>query len=262
MFNNIFSKNDITPRLSKKERREIRIKESNPRESYRNYSPKKYPYFLLIFNDIIVFVCFFCIMALMLSFPGLFIYGFIRWADILSKTVFFVIIIFLTLRSILSRPLKRIGFLIKLNRVCKSNQISVQFNRFPLKSIFSFSNKIDFSVHAKGISYDVMFMPARRKLIKFSFEVPGQIKIITGFIKSNIKNVLGIKPRIRIKKYGFEAHKTSIKVLLINPAPLELYYFDKKENKIIPGGTGAEFFGYTVYSGTGFINALKQQSEI
>ena len=85
---------------------------------------------------------------------------------------------------------------------------------------------------------------------------------MTGIVRNRFKEAMGLnEPRVRVKPFGFESKTRSTtkavkKVVLLNPVPYELYYFDKKDGKTVQGGSGTEFFGYVAYSGSGFIDTL------
>ena len=245
-------------KLSREEKRAMRIKDTNPREPFRTYDGKPYPYFLIVIQDFCVSVVMTVILILWLSAPALGIAAFILWSDLLTKILIFLLLgVWLFLK--LTRTLrKRLLFVSRLKRVCRKKGYRLHIYRnllFPLKK---YTNRADLSVEATGTFYEVMLFPARRRLVKYRFLKEGEVELETRFLKNRIKQIYNIKPRVRVKKYGFEGAAGAVKVLLLNPVPYEMYYFDKNDFKLYPCGSGAEFFGYNAYSGSGFVKMLER----
>ena len=96
------------------------------------------------------------------------------------------------------------------------------------------------------------------------FLQPDVAQLMTRVVKSRISLALGLRERIKDVSYAFEGSKVTskktVKVLLMNPAPYSMQAYDKKENKVVETGSGAEFFGYTAYSGSGFLGVLERNN--
>ena len=125
------------------------------------------------------------------------------------------------------------------------------------------SGVCDFSVETADTVYDVMFFPAPRRLSTIRFTQPDMAQVVTRILKNHFKMVLGLNnERVNFVCYSFEgsrvSSKNTVKVLLMNPAPYSMQAYDKKENKVVETGSGAEFFGYTAYSGNGFLGVLER----
>ena len=76
-------------KLSREEKRAMRVKDANPREPFRTYDGKPYPYFLIVIQDFCVSVVMTVILILWLSAPALGIAAFILWSDLLTKILIF-----------------------------------------------------------------------------------------------------------------------------------------------------------------------------
>jgi len=245
-------------KLSREEKRAIRIKDANPREPFRTYDGKPYPYFLIVIQDFCVSVVMTVFMALLLSVPVLGITAFVLWSDLLTKIFMFSALGIWLFLALTRTVRKRLIFLSRLKRLCRKKGYRLDFYRnllFPLKRI---TNRVDLAVEARGKVYEVMLFPARRRLVKYRFLKEGEAELETRFLKNRIKTIYNIKPRIKTVKYGFEGANGAEKILLLNPVPYEMYYFDKNDFKVYSCGSGAEFFGYTAYSGSGFIKMLER----
>ena len=244
--------------MSKKERRELRIREFASREGYRNYSGKKHSYFMVVLIESIAGIIGVAFFALMFFAFTIGMWGLIQ-ADILIGTIVCTVVYsYLLWRGF--RPLiKRIAFVSKLRRVCKKNRFKLHIYGSPIRHLRYFSNRADFAVEAGGELYEGMFVPAPRKVMMLRFEREGEVKIVTRYIKSRIKFILGVREYVRVRKYGFEASKNAKKILLLSPAPRDLYYFDLHDKAVVPGDTGVSFFGYTAYSASGFIGHILRE---
>ena len=78
------------------------------------------------------------------------------------------------------------------------------------------------------------------------------------------KLILGGKTKTNVINYSFtdkkeQLYRTSERALIINPVP---YTIKKKEDDgaTYETGTGERMWGYTVFSGSGFINTLRSES--
>ena len=167
----------------------------NPRESYRNYTPKKYPYFLLILLDVFLTLFTVAFLLLQLSVPALVIFSFCRWSSLLTKTAIYFTSVVLMLSKLLRVPMKRFVFILKLKRTCKKEQYTVKSKNTFAKTLFSFSNKVDVIVETDTKTYEMMFIPSIRRTTRLIFEKRGEVKIVTGFTRSRIKDALGLKKR-------------------------------------------------------------------
>ena len=108
-----------------------------------------------------------------------------------------------------------------------------------------------------------MFFPSPKRLAVIRFIQPDIAQVMTRIIKSKITVALSLREKIKDVSYAFEGSKVTskktVKVLLMNPAPYSMQAYDKRENKVVETGSGAEFFGYTAYSGNGFLGVLERQ---
>jgi len=247
-------------KMSFKERLERYERKHMEREGYRNYSGKQYSLLYMVVTDILstlfgIFVVAFCAVWIALG-----VYGLIG-SNILFGTIVVLWLSLFVLWCVFRPFFKRRAFVGKLKRVCKKNKFRVRFYTNPLRSVRGFTNRLDFTVDTGKYIYDVMFMAPSRKYTRLRFEKPDEVKIVTGYTKSRIKLILGLKERVRVKKYGFESSPKAKKIILLNPAPREMYYYDKRDDRVVMGGSGADFFGYYAFTGTAFINYILRESE-
>ena len=252
-------------KLTRAEKRERRMKNHMARQGWRNYNDGRVTYFSVIFTETLVTVFavlfyFLFIIAFVLGFVGL-----ASMSNVMSVLMFGGLLAVL-MTPHLRRLLKRKRFIKKLNKACNKNGYRLYRYRNALASLYRPDGESDFAVETRDTVYECMFYPAPRRLSVLRFDTPGEVKIVTGIVRNRFKEALGMnEPRVRVKPFGFEPNTKSttkkvVKVALLNPVPYELYYFDKKDGKTVQGGSGTEFYGYTAYSGNGFINTLDRQA--
>lgn len=252
-------------KLTRAEKIDRRMKKHMARQSWRNYGEGRVTYFSVIFTETLV-------TAFAVAFYSLFIItfvtGFLGMAIMssLMSVLMFGGLFAALMTPHLRRLLKRRSFIRKLNKSCDKNGYRLYRYRNALASLYRPDGESDFAVETRDAVYECMFYPAPRRLSVLRFDAPGEVKIVTGIVRNRFKEVLGMnEPRVRIKPFGFEAKTKSttkkvVKVVLLNPVPYEMYYFDKKDGKTVQGGSGTEVYGYTAYSGNGFIGALERET--
>ncbi len=250
-------------KLTRAQKRERRVKQHSARQSWRNYDAGYMSYFSIVFTEtmVSVFAVWFYALFVVAFIVG--ILGLATSSYIMGVLIFGGIFAAL-LTPHLRRLFKRRAFVRKLNKVCNKNGFRLYRYRPALNSLYRPCGAADFAVECRDTVYECMFYPAPRKLSILRFDRPGEVCVVTGIVRNRFKEVLGMNdPRVRVKPFGFEpvtrsTTKKVVKVVLLNPVPYELYYFDNKDGKTVQGGSGTEFYGYTAYSGSGFINTLKR----
>ncbi len=250
-------------KLTRRQKRERRIKHHSARQGWRNYGEGHVSYFSIVFTETLVSV--FAVL-----FYALFVVAFVAGILGLATSSYIMgVLIFggvfaALLTPHLRRLIKRRAFVRKLKKTCDKNGFRLYRYRPALNSLYKPCGAADFAVECRDTVYECMFFPAPRKLSILRFDRPGEVCVVTGIVRNRFKEVLGMSaPRVRVKPFGFEpctksTTKKVVRVVLLNPVPYELYYFDKKDGKTVQGGSGTDFYGYTAYSGNGFINILNR----
>ncbi len=255
------SKNVEKEKLTREEKRKRFIANHSPRESYRNYNGKHYSFLSVVFEETLTFIfaVFFFGIYVIAATAAVISIIFSTGAFVGSlSAIFFIGII---LYSPVKRVLKRALFRGKLKKLCRINGLKLYCYRNFFKSLLRPSGKPDFAVESTDTLWEVMFFPAPKRLSVISFSSADHATIATRILKNRFTESIGVKEKLHVCDYRFEEtgnikSKKVVKALLLNPVPYNLNYYDKKDNKVVPGGTGAEFFGYTAYSGSGFLNTI------
>ncbi len=161
-------------------------------------------------------------------------------------------------------PRKRAAFFRKLKRACKKNNYKLIFKRSFFQSLFwTNDDKLDFIVKAGEWTYYVKLFGAQNRKSDVTFSQSGELIYRKLRLKNSVTVILNLKPKIKTKKIIFPSvpeDKKAVKVILLNPVPTEIY--KKKINgDTVMSGNCDEVFGYTVYTGTGFIEGMMRNIE-
>ena len=140
----------------------------------------------------------------------------------------------------------------------------MKFKRNFFASLFYSPDKYDFTLDTRKKLWCVKFLCSPTYNRRYVFESAERIVIFKGLTKSRIKEAYGItKPKRVEKEFSFKypkdlRTKEAALAVVFNPVPKEM--FVKQEDGVLePSGTGAWVFGYTVFSGSGFISSLDRE---
>ena len=252
-------------KLTAKEKRERMVNEYHAREQYRSYGTHRVSFATVLFRTVAVAVVGYMFAALYLSFL---VISFIAFAFYGGPLISFVVLstILIVALCVITKPYRRRRkFVKRLKKLSTERGVRVYRNRSLYRNVRHPSGVCDFSVESGDTVYDVMFFPAPKKLSVIRFVQPDIAQVITGVLKNRFKIMFGRHEKVRFVTYSFDGgnYKTRkhVKVLLMNPAPYSMQSYDEKEGKMLESGSGAEFFGYSAYSGTGFIDLLEREPE-
>lgn len=192
--------------------------------------------------------------------------AFAIYTSVLIATIMFIIAGSLIFFHNTKLPRRRLSFLRKLKKEAKANGIELEFRRGFFKS-FTWSEKdeIDFVARAGKWTYYVKFATTKRFWSSFLFVSKNEMKHIKLARRGNLAIIFNSKNKIKDLKIVFPADidaddKYSVKAILINPAVMNI---ERKspDGATVPTGSGEKLFGYTIYTGSGFIETLKRNIE-
>lgn len=261
------SANDVSTqphrRLTKEEKRQRAKEEYYSREGYRRFVAKNIPYSSIAFRNAIFTVFSYIFIGLYLSGVIVAAIGFAIHGGDVARFLAAVLIVAIVWIVIAVRRSKRKKFVKKLKKLCREKGIHMYENSPMMKNMRRPSGVCDFTVETKNSVYDVMFFPSPKRLVIMRFLQPDVAQVMTRVVKSRISLALGLREKLKDVSYAFEGSKVTskktVKVLLMNPAPYSMQAYDKRENKVVETGSGAEFFGYTAYTGSGFLGVLDRE---
>ena len=188
------------------------------------------------------------------------------FTDILIGTVLFVILFSIFFFNATKLLRRRAKFVRMLKKACKKNGYELEFKRGFFKALrWAEDDAIDFTVKAGKWTYYVKFATSRRFLSSFMFFAKDQMKYTKIARRNRFTLILDIKDKSYTMPINFpqeidENDKYVQKAILINPAVMNI---EKKasDGTVVTTGSGEKLFGYTIYTGTGFIETIKRNAE-
>ena len=258
------------------------VSDIDPVPRYRAYGVTKKETWLTRFNNgfadvlfAVLFLLSFAIMALglygviyMLGATGIFI-------SIIAVILVIYLVVFRTLR-------KRLKFLRRLKKHCKKYKYQLNFKKSFFKSLKNNNAGLDFTLETGKKLWCVRFLAVRHYDSSMMFLNNGKIQIVSPPIESPENTIVvnmvtanpltGARRRTRFSTFSQFAKKKKItldfsfteteqsskvvkKALIVNPVPRSMFKKLPDETSVSIG-TGEYINGYTVFSGSGFLEAL------
>lgn len=256
--------------------------ELNQTELYRSYGAKKKEGFFAHLNDKIATLLLVVLYAFQIAIWALGVF----WLTVLLGTIG----IFLAVCAISAFVWwkffrvfrKRVKFILKLKKTCKNLGYKIKFHRGFFKGLRFNKTGIDFTVDTGKKLWTVRFLPCRKYNMDLIFEDEKTIVMKTNplRLKGSLMNtddpranrVMGVfgltnlfkRGKTKTINYSFteleeKMYGKTERALIINPVPHTMLK-KEKDGATYETGTGEKMWGYTAFSGTGFINKLKQES--
>ena len=187
------------------------------------------------------------------------------YTDVLVATILFVILFSIFFFNATKLVRMRARFIGKLKKTCKRNGYRLDVKRGFFKAMtWSEDDKVDFIVKAGRWTYYVKFATSKRFLSSFTFVSKNQMRYTKIARRNRFATIFDFKDKVYPMQIEFprwidEKDKYIVKGILINPAVMNV---EKKgsDGVIIPTGSGEKLFGYTIYTGTGFIETIKRNA--
>ena len=188
------------------------------------------------------------------------------YADILICTLVTLILVFILL-YIHTRVLRRrLEFVSRLKRLCKKNGYRLDFvQNFWSSFVWDDNDSLDFVLKAGKYTYYVKYVTPTKPLTSFIFASKDQI-IYTKHARNNVFTLIfGFKDKSKSLRLQFpkaidDKDKYSVKSILVNPKPRDIFV-KNSSGATVPTGTGEKIYGYTIFTGKGFIESVKRNAE-
>lgn len=247
----------------KRHRFSSRLIDTEPVSFVRSYGVRKKFGFFAHFNSL-----FACVLATTLFIFlgivfGMGIFAVVYMLGAIGIVITVVAILCIVWFGVLRVPRKRRKFLKNLKKACKKNGYILEFKRGFWAGLKNDTSGYDFTVKTKNTLWCARFFTCRRKASHLIFEDDHTITVRTNIVKNNIKLIYGlINTKDKRIEYSFDdppptSYMTAKRALIINPVPHTIF---KKDIDGVVGATGSgeEMYGYTIFSGSGFIETLKR----
>ncbi len=235
---------------------------------YRTYGvTKKYRPRLAKFNEILSkFLVLYLIVfeIFILAVVGV---SFWFFSGELIATVVSVILFTVMYRINTRIPRLRRKFTKRLKKLCREKKYSLEFKRGFWSSLsWADKGQIDFILKADGITYYVRYATATKKLSTMSFMSRTELVYTKHPRNNKFTLIFDFKDKAKTMHISFpegidENDKNAVKVILINPVPMNIEKKGAFGVGMEPTGTGERMFGYTIFNATGFIETLKRNAK-
>lgn len=157
---------------------------------------------------------------------------------------------------------KRLIFLCKLRLFCKKHGASLRTEQSFLRSLRCSPDRDNFVLKTKECIYYVRYLTARTYRTTLFLEKEDELRLVKFPLNNIVSFVFDWKPKGKKYALKFDVPLTIDdtpvkKVLLLNPVCEEIKYRLERGGYEVTGSGGAHF-GFTVYTGSGFLNALER----
>ncbi|MBQ2999326.1 MAG: hypothetical protein IJD64_02580 [Clostridia bacterium] len=158
---------------------------------------------------------------------------------------------------------KRRKFTKKLKKLCKKKNFRIRYEQNFFQSLIWSPDKQDFVVETRDMSYYVRYLTINKYHSTLFFESENLLRLV----KDSPRGFFRIfSTKSKIKKYPFDfqiperyGRKTK-KVLIANPVCAEMKTKSPNGGYETTGDGGVQF-GFTVHTGSGFLEALTRDDE-
>ncbi len=200
------------------------------------------PFILVMIGSYVMFMCF---------YPEI-------WVKILGSVLLWGTVIFRLTRTLR----KRRKFTKKLKKTCKKKGIRIHYEQNFFQSLIWSPDKQDFVIETKNTSYYVRYLTINKYRSTLYLENEHLIRLV----KAPPRGLLRVfSTKAKTKRYPFDFqipergyHRNTEKVLIVNPVCEEMKVKSANGGYETTGDAGKQF-GFTVHTGSGFLDALERE---
>ena len=235
-------------------------------ELYRSYGVRKKVNPLLIFINVamakVLFVMLMVFEIIVISTGAIFLF---LYGGVLISTLLTSITLIVVFNKTTKIPRRRISFQRKLKKACKKEGCTLNFHKEFFKSLrWSNEDELDLTVKAGKYTYFVKYITPKKPLSSVTFLSRYDIKYTKHARKNVFTLMLGFKDKTKMLKINFPhtinaCDKYQKKIIIVNPNPRDILV-KNPEGAVVPTGSGEQIYGYTIYTGTGFIDEIKRKA--
>ena len=189
----------------------------------------------------------------------------LTFIDILVATVFVLVAGSFVLLALTKTLRKRRKFERRLKKLCKKNGYKISKENRGMR-LFRWSCKSpSFILFTEGYEYYVHYLTVGHYNSSMVFQSKNEIQLTKFPLNNPFTTIVGSKPKTISLKCGFEelADVEEIKrkrVILVNPVCREMYA-KSRDGGVVATGNGFSQWGFTVYTGSGFCEAVERDRE-
>ncbi len=254
-------------RNDKQEKKIAKESEINPIPLHRSYGKRKKEGFFARFNNFLASAMALTLIILMTAVFSMGIFMLLVMMGHIGILLFFVGVAVFIWIVILRVPRKRLKFISRLKRSCKKWGFTYHKERGFFKGLKWNKQGYDFTVDTGKRLWHVRYYTSVKYLTHVVFVDKNTVDVKRNITKSRLKYVLGFNnPKTTRHEYSFNdplydvKGRKCVRALIMNPVPHDAFKTDT-DGAVVPIGTGEYLYGYTMFSGSGFIQTLKREAE-
>ena len=235
----------------------LRVNENVKKEcQVYNYEDRHCTGFGLLFGRIFVVA----IMGFEIAVAVFGWYMFLVYGNLLITTLILTVITVLSFHIITKTIRKRIKFLFSLGRVCRKSGFVYKAERGFFKSFFWSPDKLDFTLKTRTHIYYVHYLTVRKYRCILTFLDKNAFELQTRPLKNRFTLIFDFKPKTKRYTVSFPVYSSQgamkkVNAILVNPTCCE-FNTRNKNGSLEPTGNGGECYGYTLFTGSGFIRSV------
>lgn len=249
---------------------------------HRSYGTKKRETWLSHFNEYLATFLLILLYAWMFIMLALGAYMLIDALDHIGTMIVIIAVVWFISWKFLRVPRKRIKFLLRLRKKCKNLGYKLEYKRGIFKSMRLLNEGIDLTIDTGKKVWAVRFLPCYKYNSDLIFIDENTIKIKhnplrlkASLFPVNARHAQRLTLKAENKRFSLDGKiKTvsysftdevlhygvkSARALIVNPVPHTIRKLEK-DGAIYETGTGERMWGYTLYSGSGFLETLDRES--
>ena len=194
------------------------------------------------------------------------VFSLLMYADRLVATVFLIIVLSVLLFVFTRTLRKRHKLMRKIKKLCKEERYRIKPCRKLFRS-FKWSNKEpDLILETGYYAYYVHFLTIGKYNSTLTFRNADYIEKVSYPLENKFTIIFEFKPKKTQLPTSFSplpegTSKKYIRAVVVNPVCREMYECDR-DGELLATGNGMEKFGYTVYTGSGFIESIRRNEAI
>lgn len=233
---------------------------------YRSYGTKKKVNPFIIATNLFlgrilsIFLFTFEFLVIAINAVVFFLYG-----GIFISTLMTVILssVFISIHTRVRR--RRFEFVRKLKKLCDKNGYRLKKKKSFSKSLrWSNEAELDFVLTAGKYTYYVKYVTPTKPLSSLTFLSKNEIRYTKHARRNVFTLIFDFKDKsknlhIEFPTYINEKNKYNKKIILVNPKPRDILV-KNEDGAIIPTGSGESIYGYTIFTGKGFLDAIKRNA--
>ena len=183
------------------------------------------------------------------------------WVKVLLTLIVAILLLFRLTRTVRRRQ----KFCRKLRRLCKKQKYEMQYEQNFFQSLFWSSDRQDFRLETERAVYYVRYLTVRKRRSTLYIESEHLLRLLKRPINNKFTIIFEFKPTNKYNPLDFQipseqTDKKIVKALIVNPVCEEMYYKRKEGGYEVTGNRG-EHFGFTVFTGSGFVDTVKRDGE-